>query len=83
MLFPPSVAAVFSGHIHAFEAVTFTTGQPPQFVFGYGGTAADGPLPDPFPSQLTPMPGAVVRELRYIDPLRLRNARPRRRTDGR
>ncbi|MET0442402.1 MAG: metallophosphoesterase [Casimicrobiaceae bacterium] len=65
-LFPPSVAAVFSGHIHAFEAVTFTTGQPPQFVFGYGGTAADGPLPDPFPPQLTPLPGAVVRELRYI-----------------
>jgi hypothetical protein len=60
------VAAVFSGHIHAFEAVTFTTGQPPQFVFGYGGTAADGPLPDPFPPQLTPLPGAVVRELRYI-----------------
>jgi hypothetical protein len=66
-LFPPSVSAVFSGHIHAFEAVTFATGQPPQFVFGFGGTAADGPLPDPFPPPLTPLPGAVVRELRYAN----------------
>jgi Calcineurin-like phosphoesterase len=64
-LFPPTVAAVFSGHHHAFEAVTFTTGQPPQFVFGDGGTATDAPLPDPFPPQLTPLPGAVVRDLRY------------------
>jgi hypothetical protein len=64
-LFPPSVAAVFSGHIHAFEAVTFTTGQPPQLVFGDGGTAADEPLPDPFPPRLTPLQGATVRDLRY------------------
>jgi len=67
VLFPPAVAAVFSGHNHAFEAVTFTTGQPPQFVFGDGGTAADEPLPDPFPPQLTPLPGAQVRDLRYTN----------------
>jgi len=64
-LFPASVAAVFSGHIHAFEAVTFTSGQPPQFVFGDGGTAADAPLPDPFPRNLTPLAGATMRDLRY------------------
>ena len=64
-LFPPQVAAVFSGHIHAFEAVTFATGQPPQLVFGDGGTAADDPLPEPFPAGRTPSPGAVVRDLRY------------------
>ena len=64
-LFPPPVTAVFSGHIHAFEAVTYSTGQPPQLVFGDGGTAVDEPLPDPFPSGKTPLPGAVVRDLRY------------------
>src|SRR4030095_2362868 len=61
----PRGGAGFPGHIHAFEAVTFTTGQPPQFVFGDGGTAADAPLPDPFPTGLTPLRGAVVRDLRY------------------
>ncbi|MEO5766524.1 MAG: metallophosphoesterase [Casimicrobiaceae bacterium] len=64
-LFPPAVAAVFSGHFHAFEAVTFASGQPPQFVFGDGGTAADAPLPDPFPPNLSPLKGATMRELRY------------------
>jgi hypothetical protein len=65
VLFPPSVAAVLSGHIHAFQAVTFASGQPPQFVFGDGGTAADAPLPDPFPSRVSPLAGAAVREMRY------------------
>ncbi len=64
-LFPAEVAAVLSGHTHAFEAVTFATAQPPQFVFGDGGTAVDAPLPDPFPAGETPFPGAVVRDLRY------------------
>ena len=66
-LFPPAVGAVVSGHIHAFEAVTFTSGQPPQFVFGDGGTAADSPLPDPFPAGLAPAAGAVVAELLYTN----------------
>ena len=66
-LFPPAVGAIFSGHIHAFEAVTFRTGQPPQFVFGDGGTAADSPLPDPFPAGLAPSAGAVVAELLYTN----------------
>ena len=66
-LFPPAVGAVVSGHIHAFEAVTFVSGQPPQFIFGDGGTAADSPLPDPFPAGLTPSAGAVVAELVYTN----------------
>ena len=66
-LFPPAVGTVVSGHIHAFEAVTFSSGQPPQFIFGDGGTAADAPLPEPFPAGLTPAAGAVVAELRYTN----------------
>jgi hypothetical protein len=66
-LFPPAVGAVVSGHIHAFEAVTFTSGQPPQFVFGDGGTAADAPLPEPFPAGLSPSAGAVVAGLLYTN----------------
>jgi hypothetical protein len=58
------VGAVFSGHNHAFESVSFASAQPPQVVFGNGGTAVDAPLPDPFPPGLAPLPGAVVQELR-------------------
>ena len=66
-LFPPSVGGVLSGHNHAFETVSFASGQPPQVVVGNGGTALDAPLPEPFPPGLTPLPGAVVRELRDAD----------------
>jgi hypothetical protein len=62
-LFPSSVQAVLSGHIHLFEAVSFATGQPPQFVIGGGGTERDAAFPSPFPAGAAPAPGAVVREI--------------------
>ncbi|HVN36216.1 MAG TPA: metallophosphoesterase [Casimicrobiaceae bacterium] len=59
-LFPPSVQALLSGHVHLFEVVTFATPQPPQFVAGNGGDWIDPPLPIPLPAATTPAPGAVV-----------------------
>ncbi|HET7098266.1 MAG TPA: metallophosphoesterase [Casimicrobiaceae bacterium] len=59
-LFPPSVQAVLSGHVHLFQVVTFATPQPPQFVAGNGGDWVDTPLPIPLPPGTTPLPGAVV-----------------------
>jgi hypothetical protein len=60
ILFPPSVQALLSGHVHLFEVVTFATPQPPQFVTGNGGDWVDTLLPVPLPPGATPAPGAVV-----------------------
>ena len=44
-LFPPSVKALLSGHVHLFEVVSYSTPQPAQFVSGNGGDWIDRPLP--------------------------------------
>jgi hypothetical protein len=63
LLFPRSVDAVLSGHVHLFEAVSFATPHPPQIVSGNSGTATDAPLPRVLPSGATPAPGAVVESI--------------------
>jgi hypothetical protein len=45
-LFPAKVQALLSGHTHLFEAVSFKSDHPAQFVSGNGGTAMDGALPN-------------------------------------
>lgn len=63
VLFPPNVEALLAGHNHVFQVVSFSTGQPPQFVSGNGGDWVDQPFPVPFPPNARPAPGAVVAEL--------------------
>ena len=60
LLFPPGIDALLSGHNHVFEAVSFATGQPPQFISGNGGTELDEPLPRPLPPDARPAADAVV-----------------------
>lgn len=59
-LFPEKVQATLSGHVHLFEALTFTTGQPTQFVSGNGGSSLDTPLPLPLKPGSTPLAGAQL-----------------------
>jgi len=59
-LFPPGVTALFSGHVHLFEAVSFSTPHPAQFVSGIGGAWVDTELPLPLAPSETPAPGAVI-----------------------
>lgn len=59
-LFPAGIKAVLSGHVHLFQAVTYTTDHPTQFGSGNGGTAMDSALPDELPAGTTPFPNAVV-----------------------
>ncbi len=63
ILFPPNVTALLAGHNHMFEMVSFSSGQPPQFVSGNAGDWADDPFPVPFPAGLQPAPGAVVADM--------------------
>ncbi|MBG0808838.1 metallophosphoesterase [Methylosinus sp. H3A] len=45
---PPGVQAILSGHLHAFEALSFREDRPAQFVVGVGGTAMDPHIPANF-----------------------------------
>ncbi|MFT4045440.1 MAG: metallophosphoesterase [Solimonas sp.] len=58
--YPPGVTLALHGHVHDFQALDFSTGQPPTIVAGIAGDNLDVNLPDPFPSGATPAPGAAV-----------------------
>lgn len=45
---PASVQAIVSGHLHAFEAMSYREDRPAQFVVGVGGTAMDPFIPADF-----------------------------------
>ena len=62
-LFPRSIDAVLSGHVHLFEMVSYSTPQPTQLVSGNGGTWADVPLPSPLPPGATPAAGAAIQSI--------------------
>jgi hypothetical protein len=57
--FPSGVEALISGHVHLFQAVSFSSGQPPQFVAGNGGDWLAAALVSAQPG-LSPAPGATV-----------------------
>jgi len=42
---PQGVQAILSGHLHAFEAMSYREDRPAQFVIGVGGTAMDPHIP--------------------------------------
>ena len=59
-LFPSQVQAVLSGHVHLFEALTFSTDHPTQFVSGNGGSSLDMMLPEPLAAGATPFSAAKL-----------------------
>jgi len=59
-LFPDSVQALVSGHVHLFEVVSYLTDQSTQLISGNAGAWADVPLPHDLPRGATPLPGAVI-----------------------
>ena len=70
-LFPPSVKALLSGHVHLFEVVSFSTPQPAQFVSGNGGDWIDTPLPQPLPAGRRACAGNGDVDARRDQPVRL------------
>ncbi len=60
-LFPASVDLLLSGHIHVWEALSFSSAHPAQIVAGFSGTQEDiVPLPATPPDAPVVAPGAVV-----------------------
>ena len=59
-LFDPGVQLLLAGHVHLFEALTFSTGQPMQIVSGNGGSSPDVALPSQLPDQTAPYAPAAV-----------------------
>ena len=66
-LFPAKVQATISGHVHLFEAITFETDHPAQFISGNGGSSLSLLLPQPLPVGATPFPGARVAHFSNTD----------------
>ena len=59
---PPNVKMLLSGHVHVWEAITFSTPHPIQFVAGFSGTQEDiVPLPRFPPSDAKVAAGAVIK----------------------
>ena len=61
-LLPAGVDMLLSGHVHAWQQVSFSSGHPTQFIAGFSGTMEDtAPLPDSI--DIAPAPGAIVKHL--------------------
>lgn len=58
--FSDKVQATLSGHVHLFEALSFNSDHPTQFVSGNGGSSLDKILPVTLPAGVTPALGAQV-----------------------
>ena len=59
-LFSPKIQVAISGHVHLFEALTFSNDYPTQFVSGNGGSSLDIPLKTPLAAGVTPYPAAQL-----------------------
>ena len=61
---PQGVDLSLAGHIHVWEAVSFTSDQPGQIIAGFSGTLEDiVPLPATPPADASPAKGAIVKAL--------------------
>jgi len=63
-LIPANIDVLLSGHYHLWEAVSFSSPHPAQFIAGLSGTMEDTvPLPAALPPGASPAPGAIAQSL--------------------
>jgi hypothetical protein len=60
-LFPGAVDAILSGHVHKAQITSYSTGEPPTFVTGNGGTNLIAPFTIPL-DPVTPYPQGTLEE---------------------
>ena len=64
LILPPRIDVLLSGHVHAWQEVSFSSPHPTQFVAGFSGTMEDlVPLPEQLPEGAAPAPGAMVEHM--------------------
>jgi hypothetical protein len=61
-LFPAGVELVLHGHVHLFEAISFSSNHPATLVMGNSGSQNEGGLPAQLPPGAQPYKGAVVED---------------------
>ena len=61
-LFATGVDLAIHGHVHMFQALAFSSGQPATIVAGNSGSGLESPLAQIRPDAAAPAPGAVLRE---------------------
>ncbi len=59
-LYPPGIDLVVNGHVHMFQALDFSSGQPPVLLTGNGGSAMEGHVDPASAFKTTVAPGAVL-----------------------
>ncbi|MDB5818632.1 MAG: calcineurin-like phosphoesterase family protein [Rhizobacter sp.] len=65
--YPDGVKIALHGHVHDFQALSFSSAHPATFVTGNGGDNVDVNLPDPFPATSTPAPGVVISQITHTN----------------
>ena len=64
--YPPNVGIVIHGHVHDFQALSFSSNHPATLVAGIGGDNLDSALPATFnPNADLPAPNTVVNSFAY------------------
>ena len=58
--YPPGVQVALHGHVHDFQAISFTSGHPATIVSGNAGDNLEVALPDPLSATAQPAPGAII-----------------------
>ncbi len=65
--YPDGVKIALHGHVHDFQALSFSSAHPATFVAGNGGDNVDVNLPDPLPAASTPAPGVVIDKISHTN----------------
>ena len=63
--YPGAVQLALHGHVHLFEAISFSSNHPATIVSGIGGDELSTVLPDPFPIHIGPAPGVTLESITH------------------
>jgi 3',5'-cyclic AMP phosphodiesterase CpdA len=63
--YPSAVQLAMHGHVHVFEAISFSSNHPATMLSGTGGTDLDMALPDPFPMQAASAEGVTLESITH------------------
>ena len=63
--YPAGVTLALHGHVHLFEAISFSSNHPATILSGVGGDETYTNLPDPFPASVGPAEGVTLESITH------------------